>query len=428
MRSFTLQSLESKFMSKRIPTKQIVPSIPALSFFTGAGGLDLGIREAGFSPSLSIEADPFARLTLAANWPDHKLAEPGDVHELTVAQIEEQSGLKKGEVGLLFGGPPCQPFSKAALWHAGKVSRLKDPRSKTLTAMLDAVEHFLPDALLIENVSGLAAGRGSGASYISKRLATINRTFGTKYRPVMCVLNALDFGVPQARERLFIVAVRSGKKFVPPKPSHFEPDLAEDKHSRWRTSWDAIGHLTIAHEELEYLRPSGKWAELLPSIPEGQNYLWHTERGGGHPIFGWRRRYWSFLLKLAKSKPAWTVAANPGPATGPFHWDNRRLSIAELAALQTFPADYQWPVAYRLAQAQIGNAVPPALSASVAAALRAQCFDGLLFDAENFVPQDRMDCPAPERVRRVPKIFKEIALDNTPHPGKGKGPGARNRR
>jgi len=412
-------------MSSRMSAKHTVPSIPALSFFTGAGGLDLGVREAGFYPALSIEADASARLTLAANWPDHTLAEPGDVHHLSVAQIEEQSGLKRGDVGLLFGGPPCQPFSKAALWHAGKVSRLKDPRAKTLTVMLDAVAHFLPDAVLIENVSGLAAGRGSGASYISRRFAAINRACGTKYRPVMCVLNALDFGVPQSRERLFIVAARSGTRFVPPSPSYFEPDLTGNGRPRWRTSWDAIGHLTVGPEEHEYLQPRGKWADLLPSIPEGHNYLWHTDRGGGHPIFGWRRRYWSFLLKLAKNKPAWTVAASPGPATGPFHWNNRRLSVEELAALQTFPATYRWPVAYRLAQAQIGNAVPPALAASVAVALRAQCFDGLQLDARRFVPKDSSDCPEAEQVRRVPKAFTEILLDNTPHPGEGKGPSAK---
>ncbi len=407
--------------------KNTAPSITALSFFTGAGGLDLGVREAGFEPALSIEADASARITLATNWPDHRLAEPGDVHDLSAAQIEEQSGLKRGDVGLLFGGPPCQPFSKAALWHAGKVSRLKDPRAKTLTSMLDAVEHFLPDAVLIENVSGLAAGRGSGASYVSRRLAAINRACGTKYRPVVCVLNALDFGVPQARERLFIIAIRSGKKFVPPSPTHFHPELAEGR-PRWRTSWDAIGHLTVGEDELAHLQPSGKWADLLPSIPEGQNYLWHTDRGGGHPIFGWRRRFWSFLLKLAKNKPAWTVAASPGPATGPFHWENRRLSVAELAALQTFPANYRWPVAYRLAQAQLGNAVPPALSAAVAVALRAQCLDNLVFDATRFVPSERADCPLPERVREVPNALKGLELDKSPHPGEGMGPGAEARR
>jgi DNA (cytosine-5)-methyltransferase 1 len=427
MWSSTHLNRESRLMSKGKAPKRAAPSISALSLFTGAGGLDLGVREAGFDPVLSIEADSTARLTLSTNWPDQRLAEPGDVHELSFAQIEEQSGLKRGEVGLLFGGPPCQPFSKAGLWHTGNVSRLKDPRAKTLTAMLDAVEHFLPDAVLIENVSGLAAGRGSGTSYVCRRMAAINRACGTMYRPVICVLNALDFGVPQARERLFIVAIRSGKNFVPPKPSHFEFALAGGR-PRWRTSWDAIGHLTIANEEWECLQPSGKWAGLLPSIPEGQNYLWHTDRGGGVPIFGWRRRYWSFLLKLAKDKPAWTLAATPGPATGPFHWDNRRLSVSELAALQTFPADYQWPIPYRLAQAQIGNAVPPALSASVAVALRAQCFDGVVFDATRFVPTDRTDCPRAERVRRVPRAFIALELDRSPHPGEGLGPGAEARR
>lgn len=414
-------------MSKGKAKQHTAPPISALSFFTGAGGLDLGVREAGFEPALSIEADASARLTLATNWPDLKLADPSDVHDLSVDQIEEQSGLKRGDVGLLFGGPPCQPFSKAALWHAGKVSKLKDPRAKTLTAMLDAVEHFLPEAVLIENVSGMATGKGSGASYVKRRLAAINRACGTKYRPVICLLNALDFGVPQARERLFIVAVRSGKKFAPPSPAFFDPELAGEL-PRWRTSWDAIGHLAVSEEELEFLQPSGKWAELLPSIPEGQNYLWHTDRGGGHPIFGWRRRYWSFLLKLAKNKPAWTLAASPGPATGPFHWDNRKLSIAELSALQTFPEDYQWPAAYRVAQAQLGNAVPPALSASVAVALRAQCFDGVVLDSTRFVPSALIDCPRAERIRRTPNTLKSLDLDKSPHPGAGQGPGAKTRR
>ncbi|RQZ39663.1 DNA cytosine methyltransferase [Burkholderia sp. Bp9090] len=415
-------------MSRKSTTGKTPPtSIPALSFFTGAGGLDLGVREAGFEPQLSIEADPAARLTLATNWPRHKLAEPGDVHELSVHEIEEQSGLKSGDVGLLFGGPPCQPFSKAALWHAGTVAKLKDPRAKTLTAMMDAVAHFLPELILIENVSGLAAGKGSGASYVKRRLAAINRVSKTLYRPTSFVLNALDFGVPQARERLFIVAARSGGQLKRPIPTHFNPDQTSNPETRWRTCWDAIGHLTVDSDEHELLQPSGKWAELLPSIPEGNNYLWHTDRGGGLPIFGWRRRYWSFLLKLAKDRPAWTIAANPGPATGPFHWKNRRLSIHELAALQTFPGDYQWPVAHRVAQAQIGNAVPPALAAAIAMEIRTQHFGDAPLNPTRFVPVARSDCPPAERPQKTAKSFRKLELDNSPHPGEGRGPGAKAR-
>src|SRR5262249_33859450 len=153
------------------------------------------------------------------------------------------------------------------------------PRAKTLTAMMDSVEHFLPEVVLIENVGGLAAGRGSGASYVKRRLDIVNRAAGTLYRPVTFMLNALNYGVPQARERLFIIATRSGHKIVPPAPSYFSPELESDTDARWRTCWDAIGDLTVESGERELLKLGGKWAELLPSIPEGSNYLWHTDRG-----------------------------------------------------------------------------------------------------------------------------------------------------
>ena len=93
----------------------------------------------------------------------------------------------------------------------------------------------------------------------------------------------------------------------------------------------------MSHPGTRLSRSAASGLALLPTIPEGQNYLWHTERGGGEPLFGWRRRYWSFLLKLAKDLPSWTIQAQPGPATGPFHWDNRRLSVREMARMQTFP-------------------------------------------------------------------------------------------
>src|SRR5207249_3243156 len=128
----------------------------------------------------------------------------------------------------------------------------------------------------------------------------------------------------------------------------------------YRTAWDAIGDLDDEHWPLE-LKPTGKWTGLLKSIPEGKNYLWHTPRGGGDPLFGWRTRYWSFLLKLSKRQPSWTIQAEPGPATGPFHWRNRLLSVEELARLQTFPHGFQVVGNRRSAQRQIRNAVPGAL-------------------------------------------------------------------
>ncbi len=84
--------------------------------------------------------------------------------------------------------------------------------------------------------------------------------------------------------------------------------------------------ISLEDDDAADLRLPGKWADLLPSVPAGKNYLYFTERGGGAPLFGWRQRYRHFLLKLLKEQPSWTLTAQPGPATGPFHWKSRRLA------------------------------------------------------------------------------------------------------
>jgi DNA (cytosine-5)-methyltransferase 1 len=169
----------------------------------------------------------------------------------------------------------------------------------------------------------------------------------------------------------------------------------------------------------------GKWAGLLPSVPEGQNYLWHTARGGGLPLFGWRRRYWNFLLKLAKDQPSWTVQAQPGPSVGPFHWKNRRLSIRELCRIQTFPDDLVITGDRTAAQRQVGNAVPSLLAEVLARAIRQQ----LLGQAPSspvlrLLPPVRRPLPPPEAVLRVAAPFHRLAGDHAPHPGTGRGFGA----
>jgi DNA (cytosine-5)-methyltransferase 1 len=151
----------------------------------------------------------------------------------------------------------------------------------------------------------------------------------------------------------------------------------------------------------EDLAVKGKWADLLPSIPEGENYLWHTDRGGGMPLFGWRRCYWSFLLKLAKDKPSWTIQAQPGPAIGPFHWANRRLSMRELCRLQTFPDDVVVTGARGSVQRQLGNAVPSLLAEVFARAIRTQLLGLRRTSAlPHLLPPDRGPPPPSEPVSR----------------------------
>jgi DNA (cytosine-5)-methyltransferase 1 len=225
--------------------------------------------------------------------------------------------------------------------------------------------------------------------------------------------------VPQHRERIFIVASIEGREFNLPLKTHGD----EDGLQPFRTSWDAIGDLDLEYWPAE-LQPKGKWAGLLSSIPEGQNYLWHSSRGGGQPLFGWRTRYWSFLLKLAKSRPSWTLQAHPGPATGPFHWRNRMLSIEELCRLQTFPKGYLIRGSYSSARRQVGNAVPCAIGELLGLQIRRQLLDQPIQVKASLIAPHRRDCPPPETVKAVPRRYLRLRGSHQDHPGVGLGPGA----
>ena len=301
-----------------------------ISLFSGAGGLDYGLEAAGFTFGAGIESDADCVATLLESRPDWPVVNRS-IFDVSTQQLLNLSGAKKGDVDLVAGGPPCQPFSKSGYWVRGDALRLRDPRSDTLGAYMRVIRETLPKVLLLENVEGLQyAGKDEGLQLLLRELESINKAEGTAYKPAVEVLNAANYGVPQLRERVFVVAHRGGRSFRFPNATHGTEAserrlLSSEALEPYRTTWDALADVQIsADEDLEV---RGKWADLLPSIPEGCNYLHHTPRGDGLPLFGWRRRYWSFLLKLAKNRPSWTIQAQPGPAVGPFHWCNRRLSV-----------------------------------------------------------------------------------------------------
>jgi DNA (cytosine-5)-methyltransferase 1 len=165
----------------------------------------------------------------------------------------------------------------------------------------------------------------------------------------------------------------------------------------------------------------GKWGDLLPAIPEGENYLWHTDRGGGRPLFGWRTRYWSFLLKLAKRLPSWTVQAQPGAAIGPFHWKNRRLTFHEMCRLQTFPDGLGIECGRTEMQRQLGNAVPSLIAEVLAREIRAQLLDRPIKAPLRLLPPRRVRVPPPEKVARLPAKYRKYIGKHEAHPGEGKG-------
>lgn len=416
-----------------------MPPRTVISLYTGAGGLDLGLEAAGFDTRVAVEIDRDAVATLRANRPWEIIDQ--DIHSdaATSRRILARAGLRAGNPDLLVGGPPCQPFSKSGYWAQGDAKRLADPRATTLEAYLRVLRDTQPRAFLLENVPGLAFSRkNEGLVLLEKTIESINSEIGTNYSFNVGFLRACEFGVPQDRERVFIVGARDGTEFTFPKPTHFAPtdagevqrDLLRADQSEGRvpflSAWDAIGDLE--EDDNPNLRIGGKWADLLPTIPEGKNYLFHTDRGEGLPLFGWRRRYWTFLLKLAKGLPSWTLTADPGSAIGPFHWKNRRLSDAEMMRLQTFPEAYRIEGTHRSAQRQLGNAVPSALAERLGLEIRRQLFRERRVPTElTLLPERRGETPLPEPVTHVSPKYQSLVGNHEPHPGTGQGPGARAR-
>ncbi len=402
-----------------------------ISLFSGAGGLDFGLEAAGFTFGAGVEMDADCVSTLLESRPEWPVV-PESIFDVPTQELLDLAGSKKGDIDLVAGGPPCQPFSKAGYWARGDAGRLSDPRSNTLGAYLRVVREVLPKVLLLENVEGLKyAGKDEGLQLLLSELKAINKAERTSYVPHVAVLNAADFGVPQLRERVFVVAHREGRPFRFPSLTHFpeglERDLLDGDVEPYRNAWDALADVT--NPEDEDLSVRGKWADLLPSIPEGSNYLHHTDRGEGMPLFGWRRRYWTFLLKLAKSRPSWTIQAQPGPAVGPFHWSNRRLSVRELCRLQTFPDDVNIVGGRGSAQKQLGNAGPSLLAEVMGRAIREQLLDCPPRNSSlKLLPPRRTPIPPPEPVAKVPRRFRRLVGEHSPHPGTGLGHGATSRR
>jgi DNA (cytosine-5)-methyltransferase 1 len=351
-------------------------SLTAFSLFTGAGGLDLGVERAGYRVLYAVENEPVAVETLNRNrhkfFPDLPEVRPTDITTLNPRQVMKQIGVAKGEVDLLVGGPPCVAFSKSG-FHLEYKRQGRDPKADLLEEYLKFVAALRPATFLMENVFGLAYKNQSAVFF--KRFATGIRKLG--YSINYEVLNAADFGVPQNRQRLFLIGARDGLDLWLPLPTHWGE---HERRARPSHADSLLPHVT-AGQAMKSMRTrpeptelvNGRFGRLLSVIPPGGNYLHFTkEKGHPRPLFKWRSRYWTFLLKLDPSRPASTIQGQPGPYVGPFHWKNRRLRVPELKRLQGFPDDFEFAGTRNAIQLQIGNSVPPQLAWVVADAIRTQ--------------------------------------------------------
>jgi DNA (cytosine-5)-methyltransferase 1 len=388
-----------------------------LSCFSGVGGLDLGLEAAGFVTVGCLEIDPDARRALTANRPNWSLLEPSDVVSAGARLRPNDLGMRKHELTLIAGGPPCQPFSKAALWASPKKG-ITDIRGTAVGGMLALVDSFLPAVVMMENVAGFLSGEHNAGPMINEAFASINATHSTAYAPAHWVVDAADYGVPQHRRRSILLAFRDG---------YVQPAVLPTTHARdHRTAWDALGDYSP-----QPLPPAvGKYADLLGCVPEGSNYQYLTAQGAGQDreLFGYRTRFWSFLLKLAKDRPAWTLPASPGPSTGPFHWDNRPLAASERMLLQGFPPEWDLACGERIGIRLAGNATPPplgeAIGTYVSAVLAGDGGGKSVIEAPTLATRPREGAPPPAATPApLPQRWAALVGPREAHPGPGEGPG-----
>lgn len=368
--------------------------IPAVDLFAGAGGLGIGAREAGADVRLAVELDPVACATLRDNVPRAQRASvlEADVTLLTGAQLREAAGLARRDLLIVIGGAPCQPFSKAAYWteagddaafrraRAAGVRDLVRPPAPTVPrsdSRRTLVEHFArlviesdADAFLFENVPAIAHPRNR--PMLDGLIRVLS---GAGHQITVTKVNAVAYGVPQRRERVFVLGSRA-KVPEPPPPTHRMSSGGTSPVDSALRPMPTAGEVCAPFRSKRYFEPEeviqGRWAEHLRTVPPGWNYKAHTAWAGHpSPTFVTETRFWNFLLKLRPDQPSWTIAASPGPWTGPFHWDSRRLRVPELAALQGFPAGYKLAGSRRERVKQLGNAVPPPVAQQMVGAVLA---------------------------------------------------------
>jgi DNA (cytosine-5)-methyltransferase 1 len=329
-----------------------------VSLYSGCGGLDAGFVRAGFEPVWANDIDPVAVETYNAMFDGHR-AYPGD--------IRDQDVPGRGSAELVVGGPPCQGFSVA-----GKMDP-NDPRSRHVWDFLSVVERIEPEAFVMENVKALAANR-RWAPLLSDLRAKAEQELG--YRTELLVLDSSHFGVPQKRERMFLVGTRSGSSVAPDPVTASSPPTVRSAldglPAYGRPGNDTVCPARVTPARKPVLRRS-PYAGMLfngqgrplnldapaPTLPAsmGGNRTpiidqKQLEEGGEHWIIGYHRRLW------AGGEP---IASIPKRM--------RRLTVEEAAAIQTFPQEMEFRGSLSQQFRQIGNAVPPELAYRVAAAL-----------------------------------------------------------
>ena len=325
-----------------------------ISLFSGCGGLDLGFKKAGFHTVFATDIWDVACQTLKENSMSDLIV-CGDIRSLDFTKYRKK-------VDAVIGGPPCPPYSQTRHYLTEKKGGFEDEKAGyAVPEYFRAIEEILPKVFLFENVDGFTF-----KTYKEPMEFLKERSEALGYNITYKVINAANYGVPQTRKRFICVGIKKELgTFIFPKETHSEK--GENDTTKWVTCGEVISDFDNITEEEKLQRPGSKDYELLLGIPPGKNYLYYTAHEGyPNPLFKWKSRYWTFLLKLSPDRPSWTIQASLSNNQGPFHWRNRFLRISEIKRIQTIDDDYIICGDIKEQWRQIGNAVPSHLAYVIA--------------------------------------------------------------
>lgn len=326
-------------LAERLDPNDLMPQLnpngmSCLSLFSGGGGLDLGFERAGFNQLAAFEILNVCGETLRANRPDWEV-HSGDVEgDVTAAAFSPFRG-----VDVIHGGPPCQPFS-----IAGKQAGAKDPRNMW-AEYVRSVLHARPRAFIAENVVGLLDRKFE--AFVQRNIVD---PLSSQYTIFKFKLAAHDFGVPQARRRVFFVgfrAKRDAAKFVQPEPTHGDSGTLFGPLLPRNTARRSLGLPDIGYDEMSPTLRSGFTG------PRNTTGVLNSKAA---------LKVWNALRIWPNGvQPNRALAAAYPPENGHF-----RMSVADCALLQGFPEDWKFCGAVYQALGQIGNSVCPPVAYAVA--------------------------------------------------------------
>ena len=340
-----------------------------MSFFSGALGLDLGLEWAGLNPVLYNEIEKKFCETIRLNKPNVPLYDC-DIRDLNAKKILKAHNIKKGELFAIVGGPPCQAFSTA-----GKRQGLNDERGNVFLHFVDLIREIMPQYAIIENVRGLLSAPlvhrphhqrgkefppltleelpGGALAHIISELESAG------YKLSFTLYNAANFGVPQIRERIIILANRGNEEIPYMAATH---SLENSSLPPWKTTRDAIWDLRNK-KNLEHTRFPEKRLKYYRQLKSGQNWrslpLELQKEAMGKSFYSGGGKT-GFLRRLNWDAPSPTLVTSPTmPATDLCHPTKERpLSVEEYIRIQTFPDNYNFFGHTLDKYKQLGNAVP----------------------------------------------------------------------